>query len=291
MSTLVSLLDLSLDLSWAGHETSRHHGRVDGERVARIHAANVVLLDWLWSNAPITRLFDGDPPRIRPNRLVHQMAGGTEDNTVVLAESAILIHLSRLHQRRQAGELRGPKDRLEALNEWAAAIAPLECVTGDLILIAIQTAFGGDGAPARAMCKFNQYLDRDSARATAANAAWDLQFLRLMRASDAGLGPYAGQAKTTTLLTFDRHLGAAAEDLDYVQRFDGPAGQTFVTKVSPRKHLQRDMLRDANMLDRLDAWCRSMFELQVSRWDQKRTADAAGIEAFLDEALRVRFPD
>lgn len=78
--------------------------------------------------------------------------------------------------RRQAGELHTPKQRLEALEEWAESIAPVEAVSADLMLIAIQTACGGDGAPARAMCKFGQYRDRSSAKSKTANAAWDLHF-------------------------------------------------------------------------------------------------------------------
>lgn len=290
MSSRISSVDLRLDLAWAGHETSRNHGLVDGERVARIHAANVILLDWLWGVKPIARLFAGDPPPLRPSRQLRQQADGFADNPVVQAESAILVHLSRVHQLRRSGELSGPKRRLEALQEWSDAIAPLGAFTADVILIAIQTAFAGDGAPARAMCKFDHYRDRESARAAAANAAWDLQFLRLMRASEAGLGPYAGSKRATTLLTFDRQLGSAAEDLDYFQRIGGAAGDTVMTKASFRKHLQRDMLRDPNMLDQLNAWCMSMYELQVERWDKPRAIGSGDVGALLDGALDLRFP-
>ncbi len=111
-----------------------------------------------------------------------------------------------------------------------------------------------------------------------------------MRASEAGLGPYSGPpGRATTLLTFDRQLAAAAEDLNYVQRVDGPAGRSFVTTADTRKHLQRDMLRDSAMLDRLDAWCLKITELQVERWGRPRTAGPAQIALLLGQALNLSF--
>lgn len=162
-------------------------------------------------------------------------------------------------------------------------------MSADLTLIAVQTAFSGDGAPARAMCKFEKYRDAPSAKRAAANAAWDLHFLRVMRASESGLPPYSDHFGPTTLLTFDRQLAAAADDLFYRGRVHSPARSSVMVTMTNRTQLQRDVLSDPHMLDRLDRWCLGLADQQRVRWMLPRRVDPKGVEDALDRLLAETF--
>lgn len=289
-SSLVNHRDIRFEFKWAAIETSRAHGYVDGPRLARIHAADEQLHAWLFSNMPIGPRLAGNAPRLKPTRGVAERNNGVADGTSVTAVSLALIGLSQLHRRRQAGELRSVNERFAFLQDWSETVVPMVGLSADLILIAVQTAFSGDGAPARTMCKFEKYRDVDSARSTAANAAWDLHFLRAMRASESGLPPYDDYSGPTTLLTFDRKLAAAADDLIYRAPVHGPWKSSVAVTMSNRTQLQRDVLGDPHMLARLDRWCLDLANQQRARWTRPQRVEVQDVEDALHRLLAETFP-
>jgi hypothetical protein len=247
-------------------ETSRRLGIVDGERYARLAAAKELLDAWLQSPVSIRTRLAADQPALRFSRRIAKASDGVELRSMIAAEVTCLYRLAPIDRRRRSGELRSPKQRLEALEQWSLDVAPIQGMSAVMALVAAQTALGGDGAPARALAKFNEYLDRQAARARAENAAWDMWFLRMARHSETGERPYEERAEPAALVTLDGQLARTAESLLRVvvgTLADGykASGNT----VDQYAHLQRDILNDERMRARYDDWWNTLLSAQRRR--------------------------
>lgn len=141
------------------------------------------------------------------------------------------------------------------------------------------------------MCKFSQYRDKESARAAAFNASWDMLFLRMMRHSELGLPPYAGYFGVTTLLTFDSHFAESARALmgAFLGVGSGSAVGASGAVARLNEHLQHDVARDARMMARLNEWARQCQKLQHERIDCKPAVDRATLDTMVHQALGELF--
>lgn len=257
---------VAVDMRWAAIETSRRAGFLEPDRLAQMAAAVEVASDFLESSVPIGQRFAQPPPRLRVQREKTAHLRGLSDSDHISTEAFCLLHLYKIDRDRRAGIIRTPNERLDALTQWTEDVAPARALSPHLIITAVQTALGGDGAPARTMCKFTQYKDPVSALSTAYNAAWDMLLLRQVRASELGLQPYQDHWGQTTLLTFDKHLAGSAEAV--VGSFGESASERASIAGSVallRRHVQRDILGDEHMDDRLKAWGRQLADAQAAR--------------------------
>jgi hypothetical protein len=178
-------------MRWAAIETSRRAGEIDGQRLAQLDAAQALLSDWLASAVPIQQRVGAGPPPLRSRRQVEKALDGASADIYHLEVMVCLVRLAKLHRRRRAGSLTRPSDRLDALETWLEDVRPVGAMSTFLFLAAVQTALGGDGAPARSMCKFSQYRDRDTAIKASSNASWDVNGQIAV--------PAGGQLKVATL--------------------------------------------------------------------------------------------
>lgn len=285
-SALEGPRDLAVEMRWAAIETSRRTGEIDGRRLAHLDAAQALLCDWLASAVPIQQRLNAGPPTLRSRRQVERALDGASTDTYHLEVMVCLVRLAKLHHRRRAGGLTRPSDRLDALESWVEDVRPVGAMSTFLFLAAVQTALGGDGAPARSMCKFSQYRDRETAVKASSNASWDMLFLRMMQASEVGLTPYLTLNGPTTLLTFDRQFARSAKGV--IGAFLGVAvnGSQLPGSVGRlRQHLQRDVSNDPRMLARLDELALQVRAEQEVRMSGPYEATYADVQHLLEEAL------
>lgn len=258
---------LAIDMRWAALETSRRSNAIDGNRLALLDAAIDPVVDWIESDFPIATRRKRTPPRVRAKGSLVELTDGMSDQGDHAATVICLLRLFAIHRARKQGKLSRTSERIDALEMWKSQVEAVGALSPYIILVAAQTALAGDGAPARALCKFDKYQDRGSALKTAFNAAWDMHFLRQVHHSEIGVAPYQELHGPTTLLTFDRQFSDSARGLTGVlSGIDGRTGSLATGSVARLKdHLQKDVSGNPHMLRRLGAWSRSLQEVQVQR--------------------------
>jgi hypothetical protein len=285
---------LALDMRWAAIETSRRSTTIDGKRLALLNAAIDPVVDWVESNFSIATRMGNQPPRVGGHSSIEDKTDGLSDQDDHLATLICLLRVFAVHRARKQGQLAGPSDRLDALEDWKDRVEAVGALSPYIILAAAQTALAGDGAPARALCKFEKYQDRASALKAANNAAWDMNFLRQIHHSEVGVVPYESIHGPTTLLTFDRQFAESARSLSGVfQGISGRTGSVATGAVAGLKdELQRDVRDDPHMMNRLKAWSRSLQTTQVERAAGARPLPTTDqLQPLLDETLEELFPD
>lgn len=247
---------LVLEPRYALMEKSREDGVVDGYALGLRLAAAEDVFGGLVRPDRVSAYFGRRGRALRPTQAVMQLDGADQyaDNECLAYAILSLALAVRVAQRSQS-----PKVRLEALVTWGQDVRAAGARNSLLVMAAIDAMFASTEPPLLHVLKFGRMAKPGKALETAHNGAWDLQFVRALQESEAGLGQFVGHPRRSVLLTCDHDLARAIDSIGGVIAAQATDGRdVFGLAWQYEQHLTNKYRTDRRTMGELRRWVESM---------------------------------